>query len=530
MKRDLWVALTCALVVGCGTPTERVARRRSGITDGVDHTGHPAVGMVLGYTSVSKKTKTVTSLCTGTLVGTKTVVTAAHCLQDPTLEHRFYVNGTLLPLLNVPYGGTEHLVAAATVHPAYSAATQENDIAVLQLADAPAVSPIPIWPKAPWIGLKIQLIGYGKTGATTDDSGKKRSAYNFVAKLLSKTFTYNGTGNGVGNTCSGDSGGPVLATIDGADLVAGVHYASTCGTVGYASRLDVHAGWVTTASQGDLTPPPPLSDAAAPAVAITAPLPGATVGSDVTVTATATDPGSGLQSINLSVDGLHQATAYASPATFQLAGLQPGPHAISATAHDNAGNSATDSVSVTAGAVADGGVAGDVGASPDGSTTDGFAADGAIADGWTADGEVSDDVPPTVAITAPRDGATVDSDLTVEVSAQDVGSGLHSVMLDVDGTLWDMQSTSPAAFEVHGLAAGEHELRATAEDNAGNTRSVAIQVTVSVAQAGGGCAYGGRPSAGWLPALLLALVVVGLVVSSGKRARKTKREGILPHR
>lgn len=515
MKRIGWVALTCALAVGCGTPAERVAQRRSGITDGVDHTGHPAVGMVLGYTSVSKKTKTVTALCTGTLVGAKTVLTAAHCLQDPALEYRFYINGTLLPLLNVPYGGTEHLLASSTVHPAYDATTQENDIAVLRLQDAPAAAPIPIWPEAVWIGLKIQLIGYGRTSATTDDSGKKRSAYNFVAKLLSKTLSYSGTGNGVGNTCKGDSGGPVLATIDGKDLLAGVHYASTCGTVGYASRLDVHASWVTTASQGDLAPPPPLSDTAAPAVAITAPLSGATVGSDVTVLATATDPGSGLQSINLSVDGQHRATAYASPATFPLVGLTPGAHALSATAHDNAGNSASDSVSVTVGAdLPDGGVAGDVGALPDVAATDGAAMDGA-ADGGTADrdadAEVADDVPPTVAITAPRAGATVGSDLTVEVSADDVGSGLHSVMLEVDGTLWDMHSSSPAAFEVHGLAAGEHELRASAEDNAGNTRSVTIRVTVSVASRSGGCGYGGRrASDGWLPGLLLALVLAGL--------------------
>jgi hypothetical protein len=98
-------------------------------------------------------------------------------------------------------------------------------------------------------------------------------------------------------------------------------------------------------------------DAAPPTVSVTAPANGASItqGTKVTVTATATDPGtgsgapSGIASVTFYLDGTKAlGTVTSSPysLTWNTNGVKKGTHTITAVATDAAGNSTT-SVAVT---------------------------------------------------------------------------------------------------------------------------------------------------------------------------------------
>ena len=87
-------------------------------------------------------------------------------------------------------------------------------------------------------------------------------------------------------------------------------------------------------------------DATPPTVAISSPKSGATLTGKVTVTVTASDTGTGVAAVQLQLDGLPYGTAdAASPYTFTLntASFANGSHNLTATAWDQANNSATSS-------------------------------------------------------------------------------------------------------------------------------------------------------------------------------------------
>lgn len=92
-----------------------------------------------------------------------------------------------------------------------------------------------------------------------------------------------------------------------------------------------------------------------------------------------------------------------------------------------------------------------------------------------------DAVPPTVAITAPADGATVSGIVPVEASASD-DVYLSSVRFFVDGSstiATVSQSPFVASWDTRGLTVGPHTLSAEAMDAAGNVATSTITLTVA---------------------------------------------------
>lgn len=92
-----------------------------------------------------------------------------------------------------------------------------------------------------------------------------------------------------------------------------------------------------------------------------------------------------------------------------------------------------------------------------------------------------DTTPPTVAITAPTDGASLSGAVTVAVTATDSG-GVVRTELYVDGALYASDVAAPYEFflDTSRLANGSHLLVARAVDSAGNVgTSPPISVTVS---------------------------------------------------
>lgn len=191
------------------------------------------------------------------------------------------------------------------------------------------------------------------------------------------------------------------------------------------------------------------ADTVPPTVAITSPAANATVSGIVNVTATASD-NVAVANVQFKVDGANTGAAIAvAPYAYSLdtTALSAGNHVITAVATDSSGNSATSAAVAV-----------------------------------KVNNGTPDTTPPTVSMTAPGNGATVSSTITISANATDNVS-VASVQFQVDSAnagavvvvapytySWDTTKTSN----------GAHTLRAIAKDGAGNSAtSASVTVTVS---------------------------------------------------
>lgn len=117
-------------------------------------------------------------------------------------------------------------------------------------------------------------------------------------------------------------------------------------------RNATHSGLLaipfTVANGGGQPPPAPAPDVTPPTVSITAPAEGASISGTANVTASASD-NVGVSKVELYVDGVLKATDASAPYAFTLdtAPLGNGSRVLRAKAYDAAGNSASDSATVT---------------------------------------------------------------------------------------------------------------------------------------------------------------------------------------
>ena len=177
-------------------------------------------------------------------------------------------------------------------------------------------------------------------------------------------------------------------------------------------------------------------DATAPTVQITAPEDGAILPSaDVLVAWTATDSSSGIGAVEGSLDGGAWTTVTSSP--FALYSLTDGEHEFSLRATDDVGNTAA-AVSVS------------------------FSVD---------------TIDPELEITAPIEGATTGSEVTVQWTVDDgSGSGIETLEVRIDVGAWTAASGTSHTFTA--LADGEHTVTVRATDGASNEGEDSVTFTV----------------------------------------------------
>ncbi|MGD9496379.1 MAG: Ig-like domain-containing protein [Armatimonadota bacterium] len=193
-----------------------------------------------------------------------------------------------------------------------------------------------------------------------------------------------------------------------------------------------------------------------PTVAITQPLPSATITGDQEITVEASDD-NGVTLVRILVDGAELAALTAPndgddySALWLIAGYPNGQRTITAVATDTAGQTTTTSITVTLNA---------------GGDTD----------------------PPTVIINSPGSGATISSDCTINATAND-NVAVARVRFYVDGQL-QADLTAPnagtnyeATWAVSGWANGSHTIRVTAADTAGNIGYAERTVTLDRSKA-----------------------------------------------
>jgi len=241
--KALRVGVLALAVTHCGDARlepagpEHVDTASSAITNGAPDGGHLAVGALFASTGFQ---------CTATLVGTRTVLTAAHCIAPGVTGYRFVVEGQSFE------------AASVTPHPLYDPSTESADVGVVMLAKAPPAPPMSLSPDAPVVGLPITIVGLGCPEGTAKGCvmGTRRFARNVVDAVTGAAivFTTRAGDADAGGHCDGDSGGPALATAGEQEVVVGVN---TWGAIGCRgenrdARVDTVLAWLATTSGGDV--------------------------------------------------------------------------------------------------------------------------------------------------------------------------------------------------------------------------------------------------------------------------------------
>jgi len=227
-------ALAALGLAGVAAATEQVRLDpavRPRIVNGVTTHAHPTTGALLYSGGVVITEDNAAMRCSGTLIGCRTFLVAAHCVDDDVLPDHYWVY--------LQHAGIA-AVSGITLHPDSSGATfPVSDVAVLHLTDwVTGIAPtaINLVDPAPFIPAAGTIVGFGQTQGNGNDYGIKRAGavttvscplglpsgandaevvcWNFLSPL--------GPPGTESNTCNGDSGGPLLMNLGSGEVVAGV--------------------------------------------------------------------------------------------------------------------------------------------------------------------------------------------------------------------------------------------------------------------------------------------------------------------
>jgi hypothetical protein len=280
-SRSKWacgLAMLVAVAVADPAAADRASlgsAARPRIVNGVDSHDYPTVGALLYGVANAPITADTASLgCSGTLIGCRTLLTAAHCVSGVAPQEIW---------VYLQHAGL-FTVESIARHPDYR--FPAADVAVLRLgAPVTGIDPTPVnlvdpFPFIPAGGI---IAGFGRSGGGAADYGIKRVGAVETAACLSglsndpdsELVCWDflepiGPAGEDSNTCNGDSGGPLFLDLGGGAAVAGVTSGGTSprcqpGDQGFDANVSTYASFILaqlgadpTAACGGL---PPVGDA-----------------------------------------------------------------------------------------------------------------------------------------------------------------------------------------------------------------------------------------------------------------------------
>lgn len=190
------------------------------------------------------------SFCSGTLIDSRWVLTAAHCvveipyMQSQGMDVYAVFGGDV-------YNGADDFIEMASwiAHPQYSDTQLLNDIGLLELSAPKTGIDLAVLNDeavdSSWVGQPMTFVGYGITSDNGNDGGVKRTT-DIPVNSYDTQFIVSYDPNT--NLCSGDSGGAAFEnTASGTLELAGVNSWVSPGCVGGSNgvtRVDMHIDWI----------------------------------------------------------------------------------------------------------------------------------------------------------------------------------------------------------------------------------------------------------------------------------------------
>lgn len=257
MRNVLVSVLGLMLLAGCAaeTSSDSSSSTSGAATDtsndeiigGTADTADPAIIALFAH----KEGDNQGSLCTSTLIAPTVLLTAAHCVSPQTVgEGMTFVALTGPSLVDSTNPSGQIAVAETHFDPEFDSNNLPNghDIAVAILAQPYAgVTPMP-WNKgaipSSLAGTKVRAVGYGlNNGIGQSGAGVKRQAQIKLNSIDSKMIS---TGSAISGICSGDSGGPILAKINGVETIIAVNSYGLifCLGASHSTRVDAYKSFV----------------------------------------------------------------------------------------------------------------------------------------------------------------------------------------------------------------------------------------------------------------------------------------------
>ena len=220
-------------------------------------------------------------VCTGTALDPRTILTAAHCLEDLGADK-----------LTVGYGGAtlaaqqQVEVVAQAMHPAYDPWQVVHDLAVLRTAAPMAIDSFPMLPtareaaRARASSARFTLYGWGDvlSGRVTGRlhlarmANRSRQAkriwgsdFGYKRQLGAGRLPHSATKSYPG-ACAGDSGGPLVMAVRAAPVVVGVtsYGVRRCGAASPTifTAVGHYTGWIRETAAALATSEPVPADPA----------------------------------------------------------------------------------------------------------------------------------------------------------------------------------------------------------------------------------------------------------------------------
>lgn len=233
-RATVWGGALALLSIATAAAGERArldAATRGRVVNGVNSHAYPTAGALLHSGGGPITPDNAATRCSGTLIGCRTFLVAAHCVDDDLHASHYWVY--------LQHAGIA-AVSAVSAHPDSTPGNFPlHDVAVVHLSDwVTGIAPTPLGLSDPtsFIPAPATVVGFGQTQGNGNDYGIKRAGsvqtascppdlpsgatdddvvcWNFLAPL--------GPQGTNANTCNGDSGGPLFMDLGGGEVVAGV--------------------------------------------------------------------------------------------------------------------------------------------------------------------------------------------------------------------------------------------------------------------------------------------------------------------